>query len=51
MQLTFVGAAGDDDFCFDVEVPTEVWIVTFLESLAETKSALWMGIVIGGHRF
>ena len=50
MQLTFVGTTGDEDFCLNVEAPAEVCIVMFLESLAETESALRVGIMVGGHR-
>lgn len=46
--LTFVGAAGDEDFRFDVEAPAEVGVVVVLEGFSETKPALWVGIVIGG---
>lgn len=46
--LTFVGAAGDENFGFDVEGPAEVRLVVFLEGLPETESAFRVGIVIGG---
>ena len=50
MQLTFVGTTGDEDLCLNVEAPAEVCVVVFLKSLAETESALWVGIMVCGHR-
>lgn len=48
-RLTFIGAAGDEDLSLGVEAPAEICLVMILDSLAEAKSTLRVGIVIRGH--
>ena len=50
-RLTFIGAAGDEDFGFCVETATEICLVMVLDSFTETKPALRVGIMIGSDRF
>lgn len=49
-RITFVRAAGNQNFGLDIEVPVELRTIELLDGVAQPDATLWVGIVVGGNR-